>query len=73
MIIRILLLVSIFLIGCSTQSKFIPIPKDSNLEWNDKFDSDKWRENYKKCQGFLHQDNDAWQWCMDNQELVYGK
>ena len=67
MTIRILLLVSIFVIGCSTQSKFIPIAEDSSLEWNDKFDSDKWREKYKKCEAFLYWDNDAWHWCMNDE------
>ena len=65
--IKTLLLVSIFCIGCSTPSKFIPIAKDSSLEWNDKFDSDKWREKYKKCEAFLYSDADAWNWCMDNE------
>ena len=64
---KILWLVSIVLVGCSTQSQFIPVPQKSNLEWNDKYDSDKWREQYKKCQGFLYQDNDAWRWCMNNE------
>jgi len=64
---RILLLVSIFLIGCSTPSNYIPIAKNSNLEWNDKFDSDKWQKKYKKCQAFLYHDHDAWNWCMDNE------
>ena len=64
---RILLLVSIFVIGCSTTSKFIPIAENSNLEWNDEYDSDKWREKYKQCEGFLYQDNDAWRWCMNNE------
>jgi len=73
MTIRILLLVSIFLIGCSTPSKFIPIAENSSLEWNDKFDSDAWREQYKKCQAFLYESHEAWDWCMDNQQLVYGQ
>ena len=64
---RILLLVSIFVIGCSTPSKFIPIAENSSLEWNDKFDSDAWREKYKKCEEFLYHDHDAWDWCMDNE------
>ena len=64
---RILLVASIFLIGCSTPSNYIPIAENSSLEWNDKYDSDKWREKYKQCQGFLHQDNDAWRWCMNNE------
>ena len=51
---KILWLVSIFLIGCSTPSNYIPIAENSNLEWNDKYDSDKWREKYKQCQGFLY-------------------
>ena len=63
---KILLLVSIFVISCSTPSKFIPIAENSSLEWNDKFDSDAWREQYKRCQAFLYEDNDAWHWCMDN-------
>ena len=67
MTIRILLVASIFLIGCSTPSNYIPIAENSSLEWNDKYDSDKWREKYKQCQGFLYQDNDAWRWCMDNE------
>lgn len=67
MTIRILLVASIFLIGCSTPSNYIPIAENSILEWNDKYDSDKWREKYKQCQGFLHQDNDAWRWCMNNE------
>ena len=67
MTIRILLVASIFLIGCSTQSKFIPIPEDSKLEWSDSYDPDQWREQYKKCQAFLYEDNDAWRWCMDNE------
>jgi len=67
MTIRILLVASIFLIGCSTPSNYIPIAENSSLEWNDKYDSDKWREKYKQCQGFLHQDNDAWRWCMNNE------
>lgn len=62
--IKILWLVSIFLVGCSTSSNYIPIAENSDLEWNDKYDSDKWREKYKQCQGFLYQDNDAWRWCM---------
>ena len=70
---RILLLVSIFLIGCSTPSKFIPIAENSSLEWNDKFDSDAWREQYKKCQAFLYESHEAWDWCMDNEKLVYGQ
>ena len=57
---------SIFLISCSTPSKFIPIAENSNLEWNDKFDSDKWREKFKRCQAFLYEENDSWHWCMDN-------
>ena len=64
--IKILWLVSIFLVSCSTPSSYIPIAENSNLEWNDKYDSDKWREKYKQCQGFLHQDNDAWRWCMQD-------
>ena len=64
--IKILWLVSIFLVGCSTPSNYIPIAENSSLEWNDKYDSDKWREKYKQCQGFLHQDNDAWRWCMQD-------
>ena len=64
---RILLLVSIFVIGCSTTSKFIPIAENSNLEWNDEYDSDKWREKFKRCQIFLDSDNDAWHWCMNNE------
>lgn len=64
---KILWLVSIFLIGCSTPSNYIPIAENSNLEWNDKYDSDKWREKYKQCEGFLYQDNDAWRWCMNNE------
>ncbi len=67
MTIKILLVASIFLIGCSTPSNYIPIAENSSLEWNDKYDSDKWREKYKQCQGFLYQDNDAWRWCMDNE------
>ena len=67
MIIRTLLLVRIFLVGCSTQQQFIPIANDSDLEWNDKYDSDKWREKFKRCQVFLHSDNDAWHWCMNNE------
>ena len=67
MIIRTLLLVSIFLVGCSTQQQFIPIANDSDLEWNDKYDSDKWRQKFKRCQVFLHSDNDAWHWCMNNE------
>ena len=67
MTIRILLVASIFLIGCSTPSNYIPIAENSSLEWNDKYDSDKWREKYKQCQGFLYEDNDAWRWCMDNE------
>ncbi len=67
MTIRILLVASIFLIGCSTPSNYIPIAENSSLEWNDKYDSDKWREKYKQCQGFLYQDNDAWRWCMNNE------
>ena len=63
---RILLVASIFLIGCSTQSKFIPIAEDSDLEWNDKFDSDAWREKFKRCQAFLYEENDSWHWCMVN-------
>lgn len=59
-------LVGAFLVSCSTPSSYIPIAEDSNLEWNDKYDSDKWREKYKQCQGFLHQDNDAWRWCMQD-------
>ena len=70
---RILLLVSIFLIGCSTPSKFIPIAENSSLEWNDRFDSDAWREQYKKCQAFLYESQEAWDWCMDNEKLVYGQ
>ena len=70
---KILLLVSIFLIGCSTPSKFIPIAENSSLEWNDRFDSDAWREQYKKCQAFLYESHEAWDWCMDNQQLVYGQ
>ena len=66
MTIRILLVASIFLIGCSTPSNYIPIAENSSLEWNDKYDSDKWRKKYKQCQGFLHQDNDAWRWCMQD-------
>ncbi len=65
--IKILLVASIFLIGCSTPSNYIPIAENSSLEWNDKYDSDKWREKYKQCQGFLYQDNDAWRWCMNNE------
>ncbi len=65
--IKILWLVSIFLVGCSTPSNYIPIAENSSLEWNDKYDSDKWREKYKQCQGFLYQDNDAWHWCMNNE------
>ena len=67
MTIRILLVANIFLIGCSTPPNYIPIAENSSLEWNDKYDSDKWREKYKQCQGFLHQDNDAWRWCMNNE------
>ena len=67
MTIRILLVASIFLIGCSTPSNYIPIAENSSLEWNDKYNSDKWREKYKQCQGFLYQDNDAWRWCMNNE------
>ena len=67
MTIKILLVASIFLIGCSTPSNYIPIAENSSLEWNDKYDSDKWREKYKQCQGFLYQDNDAWRWCMNNE------
>jgi hypothetical protein len=67
MIIRILLLASLFLVNCSTQSKFIPIAENSNLEWNDEYDSDEWREKFKRCQAFLHSDNDAWHWCMNNE------
>ena len=67
MTIRILLVASIFLIGCSTPANYIPIAENSSLEWNDKYDSDKWREKYKQCQGFLYQDNDAWRWCMNNE------
>ena len=59
-------LVGAFLVSCSTPSSYIPIAENSNLEWNDKYDSDKWREKYKQCQGFLHQDNDAWRWCMQD-------
>ena len=65
--IKILWLVSIFLVGCSTPSNYIPIAENSDLEWNDKYDSDKWREKYKQCQGFLYQDNDAWRWGMNNE------
>jgi hypothetical protein len=65
--IKILWLVSVFLVGCSTPSNYIPIAENSGLEWNDKYDSDKWREKYKQCQGFLYQDNDAWRWCMNNE------
>ena len=60
-------LVGAFLVSCSTPSSYIPIAENSNLEWNDKYDSDKWREKYKQCQGFLYQDNDAWRWCMNNE------
>ena len=67
MTIKILLVASIFLIGCSTPYNYIPIAENSSLEWNDKYDSDKWREKYKQCQGFLYQDNDAWRWCMNNE------
>ena len=67
MTIKILLVASIFLIGCSTPSNYIPIAENSSLEWNDKHDSDKWREKYKQCQGFMYEDNDAWRWCMDNE------
>ena len=59
-------LVGAFLVSCSTPSSYIPIAENSSLEWNDKYDSDKWREKYKQCQGFLHQDNDAWRWCMQD-------
>ncbi len=59
-------LVGAFLVSCSTPSNYIPIAENSSLEWNDKYDSDKWREKYKQCQGFLHQDNDAWRWCMQD-------
>lgn len=65
--VKTLWLVSVFLLGCSTQSKFIPIPEDANLKWNDKYDSVEWRKKFKECQGFLHQDNDAWHWCMNNE------
>ena len=65
--IKILWLVSICLVGCSTPSNYIPIADNSDLEWNDKYDSDKWREKFKKCQDFLHSDNDAWNWCMNNE------
>ena len=64
---RILLLVSIFVIGCSTTSKFIPIAENSNLEWNNKYDSDEWRKKFKRCQAFLYSNNDAWHWCMNNE------
>ena len=67
MTIKILMVASIFLIGCSTPSNYIPIAENSDLEWNDKYDSDKWREKYKQCQGFLYQDNDAWRWYMNNE------
>ena len=64
---RILLLASCTLIGCAIPSSYKPIAENSSLEWNDKFDSDAWREKFKQCQGFLHQDNDAWHWCMNNE------
>ena len=64
---KILWLVSIFLVGCSTPSNYIPIAENSDLEWNDKYDSDKWLEKFKKCQDFLHSDNEAWHWCMNNE------
>ena len=53
--------------SCSTPSNYIPIADNSDLEWNDKYDSDKWREKFKKCQDFLHSDNEAWHWCMNNE------
>ena len=64
MIIRILFLASLFLVGCSTQSKFIPIAEDSDREWNDKYDPEEWRERLKKCRAFMYMENDAWHWCM---------
>ena len=65
--IKILWLVSKFLVGSSTPYNYIPIADNSDLEWNDKYDSDKWREKFKKCQDFLHSDNEAWHWCMNNE------
>ena len=61
--IKILLLAS--LEGCTTHNNFIETPNKS-LEWDDRFNSDEWREKFKKCQAFLHSDNDAWHWCMEN-------
>ncbi len=51
--IKILWLVSVFLVGCSTPSNYIPIAENSDLEWNDKYDSDKWREKYKQMSRIL--------------------
>ncbi len=62
--IKILLLAS--LVSCTTHSNFIETPKKP-LEWDDRFDSNEWREKFKRCQDLLHSDNDAWHWCMNNE------
>ena len=62
--IKILLLAS--LVSCSTHSKYIDTP-DKPLEWDDSYNSEEWREKFKKCKPFLYMDNDAWHWCMNNE------
>ena len=47
--IKILLLAS--LVSCTTHSNFIETPKKP-LEWDDRFDSNEWREKFKRCQDF---------------------
>jgi len=69
-----LMCLTLLISGCSTHSstpwspsyKFIPIEEGSDLEWNDKFDSDAWRVKFKRCQEFLYEENDSWNGCMDN-------
>ena len=61
------LLVSIFVFAsCTTQSKFIPIDETSDLEWNDRFNSEDWREKFNKCRPFLYMEDNSWHWCMNN-------
>ncbi len=57
-------IVLIMLTACSTNPKFIPIEEDSDREWNDNYDPEKWRERFKKCRAFMYMENDAWHWCM---------
>ena len=55
-----------FILGCANQSKVIETPKEIS-GWSDEYDPSEWREKFKKCQAFLHSDNDAWHWCMNNE------